>query len=137
MAIVERGEGNAKRRERLAQLKRGPGTFTFLGGYDVEWIPTALLTGKNVPVLDANDMPVVDGSGRQVFKPANEVVRDEAGRPKLGGVPKVVKRKLDKITVRKVTFEKDKPTYVGDHALALKLRCMQSFKEVGEQQPKK
>lgn len=130
MAIIERGEGNARRRERLAQIKKGPGTFVFLGGHDTEYTPTPMRTGKNVPVLDANGMPIVDGSGRQVFQPPNTIDHDEHGQPRLGGPPKVTRHKMDKFELRGVTFEKDKPTQVNDHALALKLRCMQSFKEV-------
>lgn len=132
MAIVERGEGNAKRKERLAQINKGPGTFVFLGGFDTEFQPTILKTGKNVPVLDEQGLPVVDQVGRQVFKPAGTPVYDDAGKPVLGGPPKVVKHELKQMTVRGVTFVKGKPTKVTDKTLALKLRCMQSFEEVDE-----
>lgn len=136
MAIIERGEGSAKRRERLAQLKRGAGTFVYLGGHDVEFQPTPLKIGRNEPLLDESGMPVVDGTGRQVFKPAGGIARDSTGKPMLGGDPKVVRHKLDELNVRGVVFPKGKPVKVEDAALALKLRCMQSFEEVEEKSPK-
>ena len=131
MAIRDRGEGNEKRKDRLAKLKKGPGVFVYDGlGFDVEAIPTVLKIGRNVPVLDSEGMPVVDDSGRQVFEKQGKIVRDSKGQPVLGGVPKIKKTPLDVFEVRGMKFPKGEPVEVKDPSIALKLRCLERFEEV-------
>lgn len=130
-AILDRGEGNAKRKERLAKLKKGPGVFVYDGSLcDTESIPTPLLVGKAQPVFDARGMPVVDKTGRQQYAPAGQFVRDESGQPVLGGTPKTVTRQLSTFKLRGFEFPAGKPVTVSDSALALKLRGMNGFEEV-------
>lgn len=129
--IKDRGEGNAKRKERLAKQKKGSGTFVYNGeAVDTEWIPTIKLMGRQVPELNDAGMPVLDGSGRQMFKPAGTPVYDDKGQPMFGGPPKVVTHKIEVFKLRKMEFPAGKPVFVGDSALALKLRCMGCFEEV-------
>jgi len=130
-AILDRDEGNARRKDRLAKQKKGPGVFVYSGeAHDTEWVPTILTVGKRTPVLDDRGLPIVDRSGRQVYERAGAVVQDDKGRPVMGGTPKVKRISLDVLTVRGVAFPAGKKVVVDDHALALKLRCMSHFEEV-------
>lgn len=132
-AIRERGEGFAKRRERLAQLKRGPGTFVYDGsGCDTEMVPTPLLAGRDEPVLDDSGMPVIDASGRQVFRKAGTYVRDTSGNIVLGGVPKIVRKPIEVFVLQDVRFPTGEPVLVTSASLALKLRGMSCFEELTE-----
>lgn len=133
MAILDRGEDNARRKDRLKKLKKGPGTFVYVGGAsDTAAIPTYLRMGARVPRLDAANMPITDGSGRQVYERAGAIVKDMKGQPVLGGPPKVEHIELETYDVRGVSFPKDEPVQVKDPTLALKLRCLSHFEEVDE-----
>lgn len=142
-AIRDRGEGNAKRKDRLAKLKKGPGVFVYDGSaVDVEHIPTPLLTGKKVPELDGAGMPLVDGAGRQVFKRAGTPVRNDRGEIIMGGAPKVVRHPINVFEIHGFAFPKGEPIHVDNDQLALKLRGMDCFTEVdaaalGDAAPKK
>jgi hypothetical protein len=128
--ILDRGEGNAKRRERLARQKKGPGVFVYNGkAFDTEWHPTPLLVGKDEPVLDSGGYPVLDSSGRQVFKPAGQYKRDSKGHIVMGGVPRVEAKPLPVFVVRGIEFPAGKKVAVDDPSLALKLRCLGMFDE--------
>lgn len=129
-AISNRDDENAKRKQRLAKLKKGPGTFVYDGSAkDVHYVPTVLLVGKKVAVFDAEGMPVVDENGEQVYQRPNRPVIGTDGKPKLGGKPKIELKPLDVRTVRGVKFPAGKPVSV-DAGLALKLRGMNGFEEV-------
>lgn len=133
--ILDRGEGNAKRRDRLKKIKKGDGTFVYDGSsVDTEWTPTPKLTGHKEATLDVHGMPVVDSSGRQAYKPAGRIVTDDSGRPVLGGIPKVTRHKIETRVVRGVSFPAGEPVKVGAE-LALKLRCMAHFEEVAGDEP--
>lgn len=128
--ILDREEGHQRRKDRLAKQKKGPGAFVYTGeSVDTHWSPTPKLTGTRAPALAADGMPVVDAAGRQIYKPAGQIVTDERGIPVLGGVPKVERTPVESRIVRGVSFPKGKPVAV-DAALALKLRCMAHFEEV-------
>ena len=130
-SISDRSEESKSRKLRQARLKRGPGVFVYEGGaYDTEWVPTYLKVGRNVPVFDANSMPVVDGSGRQVYEKAGALVRDSKGQPVLGGTPEMKRIPLDVFVVRGKEFPKGKEVVVDDPSLALKLRGMDFIEEV-------
>jgi hypothetical protein len=131
-SIRDRDEGNSRRRERQALLKKGPGTFAYNGGsFDIEHVPTPKLIGKDVPSLDADGLPILDAAGRQVMKPAGIHATDEDGSVIMGGVPKVIKRPLSVFNIRGIDFPKGAPVAV-DAPLALKLRGMDCFDEVDE-----
>lgn len=127
----KRDEENAKRKQRLAKIKRGPGVFVYDGShYDTNWIPTVKMTGREVPVLDGSGFPVMDGSGRQVYQRAGTPVRDDKGRPVLGGEPKVERIRLETVKIWGVDFPEGVPVEVKDTSLALKLRCLTAFEEI-------
>lgn len=129
--ILDRGEGHAKRSERLAKQKKGPGVFVYLGtAMAIEETPTPLLTDEKKPVFTEDGMPAFDAAGRQVFKPAGIPQRDSRGHIIMGGVPKRKEVKLDPYVLRGVSFPSGKPVKVDSAALALKLRCMAHFEEV-------
>lgn len=128
--IVSRDEENDTRKKRMAKIKRGPGVFTYDGsGFDTEYVPTPKLVGRDTPVLDGSGMPVLDGSGRQVFQRPNTPERDIEGKVVLGGVPKVLRHKIEVYKLRGVEFPAGKPVQVNDASLALKLRCLPCFVE--------
>ena len=128
--ILDRGEGNAKRKERLARQKKGPGVFAYDGsGFDTEWIPTPRVTGDQEAVLGEDGMPALDGSGRQIFKPAGQFIRDKQGRLVMGGIPKVKRTPIEVFKLRGVSFPAGKEVVVDDPTMALKLRCMPCFEE--------
>jgi hypothetical protein len=130
--ILSRDEENAKRKQRLAKQKRGPGVFVYDGGdFDVEAIPTMLTYGRDTPKLDSNGMPILDQTGRPLFERVGTPVMVD-GRPQLGGPPKIVKHPITVRVVRGVSFPTGEPVKVSDHSLALKLRCMGGFSEVEE-----
>lgn len=141
--ILDRDDDNRKRKQRLAKIKRGPGTFVYDGSHeDVHYEPTPLLRGRAEAAYNADGSLKVDRSGRQVFEKQGAPVRNEAGQIKLGGKPNVVRRKLETITVRGVVLPKGEPVLVGDPAKALKLRTMGGFHElddddVAEQKPRR
>ena len=81
-------------------------------------------------MYSAAGAPVIDRSGRQQFRPSGEIVRDSKGAPVLGGVPEIRRTPIATRVVRGVSFPTGKPVKVGD-AIALKLRCMGGFDEVG------
>jgi hypothetical protein len=131
MGIETRDEGNAKRKDRLAKIKKGPGVFVYNGGaFDTDWAPTPMLVGAKVPKLDEQGMPVRDRAGRQVYERAGEVVRDLKGQPVLGGEPSVERKPMKTFVVRGKEFPAGKQVVVDDPTLALKLRCMSHFDEV-------
>lgn len=130
-AIHERGEGNARRRDRLAKLKRGPGVFVYDGeAYDTEATPTPLLTGMKSPVFNAAGLPVMDQSGRQIYERSGRPVIAQDGTVVMGGVPKVKRIKIKVLALRGVEFPEGKSVLVTDESLALKLRGMDVFEEV-------
>jgi hypothetical protein len=115
----------------MAGVKKGPGVFVYDGTQqDTEAVPTPLLKGRNVPVLDGDGVPVVDGAGRQLFERAGDIVRDEKGRPVMGGKPKATKTAMSTLVLWGVEFPAGKTIEVPDAALALKLRCHPCFKEL-------
>lgn len=127
------------RKSRQAKLKSGPGVFRYVGGaYDTACTPTVLRTSRREPDLDGSGMPRLDASGRQMWRPAGAIVRDEKSAPVLGGPPKVERIELDVCTVRRVPFALGEAVEVADEQLALKLRGMECFEEVdGGEPPKK
>jgi hypothetical protein len=129
-SIRDRSENNKTRKGRLANVKRGPGVFRFLGGIDVAYVPTYLLHGRKEAVFSANGLPVVDSSGRQVYERSGSIVRDERGQPVLGGEPKRVETPITEIELRGLRFVEGEPVEVTDATLALKLRGMNSFEEI-------
>lgn len=132
MAKVEL-EGN--RKERLAQLKKGPGVFVYDGtGKDIESIPTPLRRKKKGTMdLDEND--------RMVEVEAGSIVRDDNGKPVMGGKPKRVEHVIKTYKLRGHEFPTGEPVEVSDANLARKLRAMSCFDEVepkrGPGRPKK
>jgi len=132
-AIKDRTDGSMKRKERLARLKHGPGTFAYNGRVsDVAWVPTVKLSGREEPVFDDDGLPRSDSSGRQIYKPAGIPVLDDEGRPVLGGPPKVVLTPMQVFNLRGIDFPAGQPVSVTDPALALKLRGMDCFDELDE-----
>jgi hypothetical protein len=130
-AIIDRSEDNAKRKNRVAKLRKGAGTFVYKGGlFDTVSTPQPLVTGANEPVFDAGGAPVIDSSGRQVYQRSGQVVRDIQGRPVLGGEPKLERIEFEVAKVRGVSFPRGEPVHVSDEMLALKLRGMLGFDEV-------
>jgi|WetSurMetagenome_2_1015567.scaffolds.fasta_scaffold40789_3 hypothetical protein len=130
-SIRDRDEGYARRRDRLAMLKKGPGTFIYNGNAkDVESVPTPKLTGRDTPALDDGGMPILDAAGRQVFQPAGRHALNEDGSVILGGVPKLIHHPIEVFKIRGYEFSSGKPTNVNDASLALKLRGMDCFEEV-------
>lgn len=130
-SIRDREEGYARRRDRVAMLKKGPGVFVYLGtAFDVESVPTPKLVGAKAPVLDADGLPVKDAAGRQVFRPSGAYVTDENGNTVYGGEPKIIKHKIAEFKIRGYEFPKGKKVQVSDAVLALKLRGMDCFEEV-------
>ena len=126
MAVIRTG----RHHERLSQVSSAPGTFVYDGSHvAVEHSPTAMRVGKDVPILDADGMPVVI-KGVQQFQPAGQFVRGSDGNPVLGGKPKETRIKLTTKTVFGVEFPEGKPVVVTDRALAQKLRCLSGFSEV-------
>lgn len=131
--ITDRDEDNRKRKQRLAKIKRGPGTFVYNGGFeDVHHEPTPLLRGKREPAFNADDSLKVDRSGRQVFERQGTPKRDESGKIILGGVPKETRTPIDAITIRGIVLPKGEPVRVDNVATALKLRCMGGFTELDD-----
>lgn len=125
-----RGDGMATRRERLAKIKKGPGVFVYEGGACAkEFIPTVKRIGRKEPLLDQNGYPVVDSSGRQIYQPSGQPVR-ENGIPVLGGIPKVENRPLDFLTIQGVKLNRGVPVFVSDEVVAVKMRCMAFVKEI-------
>jgi hypothetical protein len=123
------------RKSRQAKLKQGPGTFKYLGGaFDTESTPTILKTSKKAPAIGDDGMPLYDRASRAVMVPAGAPVRDERGNPVLGGPPKIKKVELKTCVVRRKEFPLGKPVEVTDESLALKLRGLKTFEEVGAKQ---
>jgi len=111
-------------KEKLAKLAKGPGVFVYLGGaYDHEWKPTPKLSGKKEPLLTAEGMPVMDRSGRQIYKPAGEIQRDDSGQPIMGGIPEKKRIEVKVFSMWGVEFPKGEKVGVSNEALALKLRA--------------
>jgi hypothetical protein len=126
------------RKARQAKLKTGPGTFKYIGGeFDTHAEPTVLKTSKRAAKLDENGAPVFDRAGRAVMEPAGTIVRDDRGNPMLGGPPIVSRKERDPYVVRRIEFPKGKAVLVEDESLALKLRGMECFEEVGAKRGKK
>lgn len=104
--ILDRTDENKSRKGRLANFKRGPGVFVYDGGeFDTESEPT--------PLFLPNGKPDVDYTGKQ----------------KLGGPPILHKIPIDTYELMGIKFPKGEPVEVKLHALALKLRGMDSFHE--------
>jgi hypothetical protein len=130
-SIRDRDEENARRKNRLAQLKKGPGTFVYDGSCSVgEAIPTPLLIGRETPEFDSSGIPVVDSAGRQVMRPGGQHDKNEDGTTKYGGVPKVVMHPIEVYKIRGYEFPAGKSVFVGETGLARKLRGMDGFEEV-------
>jgi hypothetical protein len=129
--IADRSEGNEKRKDRLAKIKKGPGVFVYGGeAYDTEAVPTQLKVGKNVPLLDQDGMPVTDRSGRPMFERAGRVVQDSKGQPVLGGEPIIKRKRITTYKLRGLEFPEGVAVEVSDAAVALKLRCLGLFEEL-------
>lgn len=121
----------AKRKNRLAMLKKGPGVFVYDGeAHDTEWIPTPRRTTGKDAVLDERGLPVLDSDGNQVFDRPGKIMRDIEGRVVLGGPPKRELKKIEVYALRGVEFPAGKPVRVDNSSLALKLRGMLHFEEV-------
>jgi hypothetical protein len=146
--------------ERLKKLKQGEGTFVYLGGaFDTEAVPGVPALGKDghqlrtvvfmtvenelgqkVQVVD----PASSEKGELVWKKAPQFKRlpVETYKLRLPGVvgtydedAKAYVAKPDangKTPALFLEFPKEKPVFVGDPRLALKLRCFPFFKEVDE-----
>ena len=85
--------------------------------------------GRNEPEFGADDMPVVDRAGRQVFKRVGNIAVDESGKPRLGGPPTVKRIEMATFKVGGVAFPRGEKIVVYDHKLALKLRVSEFFDE--------
>jgi hypothetical protein len=132
-SIRDRDDINAKRSGRLSQLKIGPGFFVYNGkGIDIETIPTVLKTGKKEPAYDASGMPLIDSSGRQKFRPAGKVKYKKDGSPLMGGPPKIIKHRIKIFKIWGYDFPIGEKVFVKKVALARKLRGMDTFIEVEE-----
>lgn len=123
MAKVEIEGSN--RKERLAQLKKGTGVFVYDGtALDVELKPTPLRrkANKNTFDLDEND--------RMVPVKAGSIVRDDNGKPVMGGKPERIEHKVKVYKLWGREFPAGEPVEVADTKLARKLRAMAVFDEV-------
>ena len=120
------------RAQKIAKLdlRDGPGVFSYIGGaFDTESTPTVLRYGRNEPEFGADELPVVDRAGRQVFKRVGHIAVDESGKPRLGGPPTVKRIEMSTFKVGGVTFQRGEKIVVYDHKLALKLRVSEFFDE--------
>lgn len=128
--ILARDEEHAKRRQRLAKQKKGPGVFVYDGSaVDTESIPTILTLGKDTPVFDAHGVPRIDSTGRQIFDRQGTPVLVN-GRPQLGGEPRVNRKPIEIFKLWGQEFPKGKAVEVDNDSLALKLRMLPFFEEV-------
>ena len=154
---------STNQKERLQKLKQGAGTFTYLGGaYDTEAVPGVPYVGpdgnqvravtyatvedsegKKVQIVD----PKAKATGDLVWRKAPKFIRTErkSYKIRIPGV-KCVAEEVDGKTayvakqdangrtpILFLELEKNKPTYVGDPRIALKLRCLGAFfKEADE-----
>ena len=136
--ISNRSEGNERRKDRLAKIDKGPGTFVYDGkAHLIEWTPTPKLVGVGVAKLTSEGLPVIGHDGRQVYEKPNQIEKDsKTGAVVMGGVPKVKKIPIDTRVIWGVEFPKGKPVLVGAE-LALKLRCLEHFEEVKATKEKK
>lgn len=129
--IKDRSEENARRKSRLAKMRRGPGVFVYDGSLcDTEWIPTPALTGKKEALFDSSGLPAMDASGRQIYQQSGRPVIGHDGKILMGGTPKMVRKPIETYLLRGMAFPKGEPVEVEDSGLALKLRGMDGFTEV-------
>lgn len=114
-------------------MKRGPGTFVYEGGhYAIEHTPTIKRFTREEPVVDDDGEIAIDGNGNPIMRNVGGIVRDHKGNHMLGGKPKVERVEAEHFALWGQTFERGVPTYVGDPALALKLRCHGACRELGD-----
>ena len=133
-AKPSRDEENKTRKQRLAQVKRGPGVFVYDGtAVDSQWEPTPLRAGKKEPMFADDGMPILDSIGRQQYRKAGELIRGKDGKPIMGGPPKKTTTPIDVRTVWGMDFPAGKAVVVADPVLARKLRCLGCFDEVEEE----
>lgn len=131
--ILDRDDDNRSRRQRMAKMKKGGGVFVYEGGHEIVLQePTVKFIDRQTPVIDDKGFPVLDVAGRQVYESANKIERDHEGKPMLGGRPKTQRVEVDPLVVRGVEFPKGKPVHVKEYALALKLRCLGSLRELDD-----
>lgn len=125
-------EIHSRHAQRMAEVKKGSGVFVYNGEQcDTEAIPTPKLAGKDVPVLDDEGYPVIDGTGRQVFmKQGTPLFDEETGKVIMGGKPKIKRTKLEVLEVWGVEFPAGEEVEVENSALARKLRTLPTFDEV-------
>ncbi len=130
-SIPDREGENATRKGRIAQQKKGPGVFKYLGtANDRASEPTIKLLGRAVAKLDSNGMPVTDASNRQVFEKQGRPVVGVNGQPMMGGIPKVTVTPITTYNLWGMDFPTGQEVTVVDRKLALKLRVMTCFEEV-------
>ena len=128
---ASRDEDNRTRKQRLAQIKRGPGVFVYDGSaVDSHWEPTPLRAGRQEPMLDNDGMPVLDAAGRQRHMRVGALLKGKDGRPVMGGEPKKTFIPIETYKIWGSEFPTGEPVEVSDQALARKLRCLGCFDEV-------
>jgi len=126
----ERPEG-ASRKERLKDIKRGPGYFAYNGkALSIEDTPTYKMSNKRMYKYNPDGTLALDAQGRPRMVSAGIPERDVNGRPMLGGEPKRAYTPIETYTMWGVEFPPGKPVYVSKKSLALKLRCSPYFNEV-------
>lgn len=130
-AEASRDEDNQTRKQRLADVAKGPGVFVYDGSaVDTIATPTPKLSDGRRPVFNEHGMPVMDRANRQVFEPSGVPLRDADGTPVMGGAPKIERVPIDVRNVWGVSFPKGEEVQVDDPRLARKLRCLPEFGEV-------
>lgn len=139
MAYTRENLDGDNRKERFAQIPKGPGVFVYDGSaVDHESTPTILRTHHKEPEYDdRTGLPKMDKAGRQVYKTAGIPKMDNTGRPMLGGPPEIKRIPIDTYRLRGSEFPKGEPVKVNNPRLALKLRTMSCFEEVSEEATKK
>lgn len=138
--IIDRSDDNRRRKDRLKQMKRGPGVFVYEGGHkSVDFIPTIKTRDKFEPVVDEDGAIVTDELGRPTFKAiGKEIVKDHRGMPMLGGKPKRIVHEHETFSMpgwalegeEPLVFEVGVPQRVKDPVFALKLRCHGACREL-------
>ena len=126
----------SNRRERMKQVADGPGYFVYNGkAVDSSWEPTPKLReSKEVAVSD--DGRIMRNGTVPVYTPAGTPVLLR-GQIVLGGEPIVTEEPIDVFKLWGVEFPTGKKILVEDTTLARKLRRMEHFDEVGEEDVEK
>ena len=137
--ITDRSDENRKRKNRLKQMKRGPGVFVYEGGHkSVDFIPTIKTRQKLEPVIDEDGAIVTDEQGRPQFRSVGLVpVLDHRGQHQMGGAPKKKFVEHDTFSMPGWAAEGEAPQVfeIGEPQraraeFALKLRCHGALREL-------